>query len=434
MGLRSAVRCFQCTAAAWGQGPRAWGQQHPFNSQQHAAQKYLDLLLARLCPKTLSSAGVGGAPLAAAAGMGRAAFATFTPSRLYPKAFKYTTEDAAFWGIIGANVLAALACKAEAPGAREFVMRHMRTSVEALVDGRYHTLVTCVVSHYSLIHMAINLAMLAVFRRTQPLAAGKVRLGWAPGRRASGTTAAARDQGSGGGRVIAGAWAPFGNLRCLPGSGGVWPQRPAALSRSCTHSGPQQRAPTSLPVPRAPLRAACAPQLLELYALGGVAGAAGHAAYCWWDAGGLRFGTQYALNTPSFFGCSGGVAAVTAYKAVLEPAALRMVGGIIPLPILFALPLYCAMEVKEAVSGVRARRRGWGPAGVQWRSRRERGLGVLQEGAGVHPGFQPGRVFTRLCKGIGPPVLASSPPIVSPHALMPITTPLRSTAMGTPQS
>ncbi|KIZ04302.1 hypothetical protein MNEG_3659 [Monoraphidium neglectum] len=261
MGLRSAVRCFQCTAAAWGQGPRAWGQQHPFNSQQHAAQKYLDLLLARLCPKTLSSAGVGGAPLAAAAGMGRAAFATFTPSRLYPKAFKYTTEDAAFWGIIGANVLAALACKAEAPWAREFVMRHMRTSVEALVDGRYHTLVTCVVSHYSLIHMAINLAMLAVFRRTQPLAAGK---------------------------------------------------------------------------------------LLELYALGGVAGAAGHAAYCWWDAGGLRFGTQYALNTPSFFGCSGGVAAVTAYKAVLEPAALRMVGGIIPLPILFALPLYCAMEVKEA--------------------------------------------------------------------------------------
>lgn len=97
------------------------------------------------------------------------------------------------------------------------------------------------------------------------------------------------------------------------------------------------------------------PQLLTLYFLGGVAGAAGHVAWHWYDAGGPRFGLQYALNTPAFFGASGGVAAVTAYKAAMEPAAMRMV-VIIPVPILFALLLYCALEVKEPV---RRQMDGW---------------------------------------------------------------------------
>ncbi|KAI8465254.1 MAG: hypothetical protein J3K34DRAFT_93200 [Monoraphidium minutum] len=262
MGLRRAVRVFQVTSAAWGHPARAWGQQQPLNSQQHAAQRYLHLILARLCPGTHGCAGGGGATaaaLAAAAG-GRAALSTASSSRLYPKAARFTPEDAAFWGIIALNAAAAAACKAEAPGAREFVLTHMRTSVEAIAGGRLHTLLTCVPVHYSAVHCAINLALLAAFRRVQPLGAA---------------------------------------------------------------------------------------QLLTLYVLGGAAGAAAHVGFHWYDAGGPTYGTKYALNTPAFFGCSGGVAAVTAFKAARAPAAMAMVGGMLPVPILFALGLFCATEVKE---------------------------------------------------------------------------------------
>ncbi len=65
-------------------------------------------------------------------------------------------------------------------------------------------------------------------------------------------------------------------------------------------------------------------------------------------ASGLEYGSQYALNTPAFFGCSGAVAAVTAYKAFFEPTAMRLL-VVLPMPLAFAAFVYMIMGVKEAV-------------------------------------------------------------------------------------
>ena len=70
-----------------------------------------------------------------------------------------------------------VAAKSEAPAPREFVLRQMRTSVEALLEGRLHTLPACIVAHYSALHCALNLGLLTLFRRIAPLPAGKVRGG-----------------------------------------------------------------------------------------------------------------------------------------------------------------------------------------------------------------------------------------------------------------
>ncbi|GBF99723.1 hypothetical protein Rsub_12436 [Raphidocelis subcapitata] len=292
MGLRRAARCLERAAAAGGWPPAPWGPQ-PLNSQQHTAQRYLELVLSRLAPSctrgaaagaptnpfrsaarcassSSSSSGGGGgggalsrastaaAALAAPSGAHRAA-STFTPSRLFPKQRRFTAADAAFWGIAAANAATCIAAKAEAPAPREFVLRHMRASVESVLDGRLHTLPACVVAHYSAVHCAVNIGLLALFRRVHPLTA---------------------------------------------------------------------------------------PQLLLLFFGGGLAGAAAQVAYNWFDAGGFDYGARYALNTPAFLGCSGGVAAVTAYKCALAPLAMKMV-LIVPLPIAFALFVYCCSMTQE---------------------------------------------------------------------------------------
>jgi membrane associated rhomboid family serine protease len=91
-------------------------------------------------------------------------------------------------------------------------------------------------------------------------------------------------------------------------------------------------------------------QLLALYAAGGLVGATAHVAYSWWDAGGREYGARYAVNAPAFMGCSGGVAAVTAYKFFHAPAAMQML-AIVPIPIAFALFVYCSLWIREEVGG-----------------------------------------------------------------------------------
>lgn len=97
----------------------------------------------------------------------------FQPSRLYPK--QHTTGEAyAFWGLIGINLAMTFASKTALPDVKQFVLTNFRTSIEAVSDGRLYTLLTSSVCHTSAVHCAINLLMLAIFRRTQPLTAKEV--------------------------------------------------------------------------------------------------------------------------------------------------------------------------------------------------------------------------------------------------------------------
>jgi hypothetical protein len=66
---------------------------------------------------------------------------------------------------------------------------------------------------------------------------------------------------------------------------------------------------------------------------------------------GPEFGLRYAANTPAFVGCSGAVAAITAYKAALQPMGLPGVGGL-PMPIAVVGFLFCCLYIREAVSCV----------------------------------------------------------------------------------
>lgn len=92
----------------------------------------------------------------------------FQPSRLYPK--QHTTGEAyAFWGLIGLNIAMTLATKAALPDARQSILQHCRASIESVVNGRVYTLLTSSICHTSAVHCAINLLMLGLFRRTQPL-------------------------------------------------------------------------------------------------------------------------------------------------------------------------------------------------------------------------------------------------------------------------
>lgn len=97
----------------------------------------------------------------------------FQPSRLYPK--QHTTPEAyVFWGLVGLNVATALAVKIGPPEVQQAVLQHCRTSVEAVANGRLYTLLTSTVCHTSLVHCALNLLMLLMYRRTQPLTAKEV--------------------------------------------------------------------------------------------------------------------------------------------------------------------------------------------------------------------------------------------------------------------
>lgn len=81
---------------------------------------------------------------------------------------------------------------------------------------------------------------------------------------------------------------------------------------------------------------------------------------------GPEFGLKYAVNTPSLLGCSGAVAAITAYKAALQPMGLP--GVILPLPLPIAVLgfVYCCLYIREKVRGLHSRRvpsHSWGLVG-----------------------------------------------------------------------
>jgi hypothetical protein len=69
-------------------------------------------------------------------------------------------------------------------------------------------------------------------------------------------------------------------------------------------------------------------------------------------AAGPEFGLKYAVNTPGFLGCSGAVAAITAYKAALQPMGLPGIGFPVPLPIAVIGFLYCCLYIREQVGWV----------------------------------------------------------------------------------
>lgn len=101
----------------------------------------------------------------------------FQPSRLYPK--QHTTAEAyAFWGLIGLNVATTVAAKVGPPEVQQAILQHCRASVEAVADGRLYTLLTSSVCHTSAVHCAMNLLMLVMYRRVQPLTAREVSEAW----------------------------------------------------------------------------------------------------------------------------------------------------------------------------------------------------------------------------------------------------------------
>lgn len=66
---------------------------------------------------------------------------------------------------------------------------------------------------------------------------------------------------------------------------------------------------------------------------------------------GPEFGLRYAINTPGFLGCSGAVAAVSAYKSLLGPMGVAHIGSVaLPLPMVAVTLLYCCTYIREEVS------------------------------------------------------------------------------------
>jgi hypothetical protein len=78
-------------------------------------------------------------------------------------------------------VAGVMVAKREAPDARAFARDHLRASVAALYEGRWHTLATAALAHLSAVHCAINVGVLMFCRRTHQLAAGQVCVVWVGG-------------------------------------------------------------------------------------------------------------------------------------------------------------------------------------------------------------------------------------------------------------
>eukprot|EP00775_Hariotina_reticulata_P005864 gene5864-6105_t len=63
---------------------------------------------------------------------------------------------------------------------------------------------------------------------------------------------------------------------------------------------------------------------------------------------GQQYGLKYAINTPGLMGCSGAVAAISAYKTFLEPLGLPH-NIPVPLPLFLSTLLYCCLFIREPV-------------------------------------------------------------------------------------
>jgi hypothetical protein len=77
------------------------------------------------------------------------------------------------------------------------------------------------------------------------------------------------------------------------------------------------------------------------------AAAAAAAVICYWA--GPEIGLKYALNTPGLLGCSGSVAAISSYKAFLEPLGVPHLGIPLPIPVVLFTLVYCCLFVREQV-------------------------------------------------------------------------------------
>lgn len=98
----------------------------------------------------------------------------FQPSRLYPKQ-RSDSGTTAFWGVAGLNVAFTLLATSNKPEVQAFVSQHFKASISSVTEGRWYTLLSSSVCHTSAVHCAVNLLMLAVYRRMQPLTATEVR-------------------------------------------------------------------------------------------------------------------------------------------------------------------------------------------------------------------------------------------------------------------
>lgn len=97
----------------------------------------------------------------------------FQPTRLYPKRHQ-SSEALAFWGIFGLNAATTILAKSDKPEVQHAVSQHFKTSVAAVSEGRWYTVLTSSICHTSVVHCAVNLLMLLLYRRTQPLNAPEV--------------------------------------------------------------------------------------------------------------------------------------------------------------------------------------------------------------------------------------------------------------------
>lgn len=98
----------------------------------------------------------------------------FQPSRLYPKQ-RQKSEVLVLWGLIGCNAGMAILAKADQAEVKQLVSQHFKASVEAVSQGRLYTLITSSICHTSIVHCGINVLLLLLYRRTQPLTATEVR-------------------------------------------------------------------------------------------------------------------------------------------------------------------------------------------------------------------------------------------------------------------
>jgi hypothetical protein len=89
---------------------------------------------------------------------------------------------------------------------------------------------------------------------------------------------------------------------------------------------------------------------------------------CLAAAAGWQYGLKYAINTPGLMGCSGAVAAISGYKAFLEPWGLPP-SIPVPLPLILSTLIYCCLFIREQVSN------------EQWNNADTRGTMPIMNGA-----------------------------------------------------
>lgn len=95
----------------------------------------------------------------------------FRSSKIFKRPHYLLPEEYTTLALLGLNFIPMLMSKDARPAVRNIVLSHFRTSIEALSEGRYYTILTSVFSHWSLWHFASNFGLLLFFRNVVPLSA-----------------------------------------------------------------------------------------------------------------------------------------------------------------------------------------------------------------------------------------------------------------------